>query len=109
MRLGRYGKWMTRWETDLTTRDTNRIVRPREWGFEWLADFADGRGAAATRGTQSGGGAANGGPQGVNPHLTQELYGTDKSVPLTRTGSAAAAVLAPTEIDGAASGLGDLE
>jgi len=32
---------MTRWETDLTTRDTNRIVRPLEWGFDWLGDFSD--------------------------------------------------------------------
>jgi dienelactone hydrolase len=39
MGLGWYGKWMTRWETDLTTRDTNRIVRPLELGFDWLADF----------------------------------------------------------------------
>jgi Alpha/beta hydrolase domain containing 18 len=43
MALGWYGSWMTRWETALTTRDTNRIVRSREWGFEWLADFGDGR------------------------------------------------------------------
>ena len=35
-----YAKWMFAWETDLTTRDTNRIVRPLEWGAEWLADFA---------------------------------------------------------------------
>jgi hypothetical protein len=41
MGLGWYGNWMTRWETDLTTRDTNRIVRPLEWGFDWLADFAE--------------------------------------------------------------------
>ena len=40
--MGWYGKWMTRWETDLTTRDTNRIVRPLEWGFDWLADFEGG-------------------------------------------------------------------
>jgi dienelactone hydrolase len=39
MALGWYGKWMTLWETDLTTRDTNRIVRPLELGFDWLADF----------------------------------------------------------------------
>jgi dienelactone hydrolase len=39
--LGAYGKWMTKWETDLTTRDTNRIVRPLEWGFDWLKDFRD--------------------------------------------------------------------
>lgn len=30
---------MTAWETRLTTRDTNRIVRPLEWGFDWLEDF----------------------------------------------------------------------
>ena len=29
-----YAKWMVRWETALTTRDTNRIVRPLEWGFD---------------------------------------------------------------------------
>jgi len=40
--MGWYGKWMTAWETDLTTRDTNRIVRPLEWGFDWLEDFSAG-------------------------------------------------------------------
>jgi dienelactone hydrolase len=34
-----YAKWMFAWETALTTRDTNRIVRPVEWGFDWLQDF----------------------------------------------------------------------
>src|ERR1700710_886744 len=34
-----YAKWMFSWETALTTRDTNRIVRPLEWGFDWLEDF----------------------------------------------------------------------
>src|SRR5271168_5250203 len=34
-----YAHWMYRWETALTTRDENRIVRPVEWGFEWLDDF----------------------------------------------------------------------
>ena len=29
---------MFAWETALTTRDTNRIVRPLEWGFDWLPD-----------------------------------------------------------------------
>ncbi len=33
-----YADWMFRWETDLTTRDENRVVRPVEWGFEWLRD-----------------------------------------------------------------------
>ena len=31
-----YEKWMFAWETRLTTRDTNRIVRPLEWGFDFL-------------------------------------------------------------------------
>ena len=35
-----YADWMIRWETALTTRDTNRVVRPLEWGFDWLTDFS---------------------------------------------------------------------
>jgi len=31
---------MFAWETRLTTRDTNRIVRPLESGFDWLDQFA---------------------------------------------------------------------
>jgi dienelactone hydrolase len=31
-----YAKWMWQWETTLTSRDKNRIVRPLEWGFDWL-------------------------------------------------------------------------
>lgn len=33
-----YANWMVRWETALTTRDENRVVRPLQWGFDWLAD-----------------------------------------------------------------------
>lgn len=33
----KYQQWMYRWEHALTTRDTNRVVRPFEWGLE----FAD--------------------------------------------------------------------
>ena len=36
-----YAKWMFRWETALTTRDTNRVVRPLEWGFDWLPEAPD--------------------------------------------------------------------
>jgi len=32
-------KWMFAWETRLTTRDTNRIVRPLEWGIEWTRSW----------------------------------------------------------------------
>ncbi len=35
-----YAKWMFAWETALTTRDTNRVVRPVEWGFEHLGGLA---------------------------------------------------------------------
>jgi len=39
---------MFSWETALTTRDTNRIVRPLEWGFDWLEDFSPLAAAART-------------------------------------------------------------
>jgi dienelactone hydrolase len=42
-----YARWMYRWETDLTTRDENRIVRPLEWGFDWLTDWTDAAHVAA--------------------------------------------------------------
>ncbi len=38
-----YAKWMYAWETKLTTRDTNRVVRPLEWGFDWLRDWTESR------------------------------------------------------------------
>lgn len=31
-----YAKWMDRWERRLAARDSNRVVRPFEWGLEWL-------------------------------------------------------------------------
>ena len=37
----RYARWMYEWETRLTTRDENRVVRPLEWGFEWIAPFLE--------------------------------------------------------------------
>jgi hypothetical protein len=33
---GLYSRWMDRWERKLATRDTNRIVRPFDWGMDWL-------------------------------------------------------------------------
>ena len=36
-----YARWMYSWETRLTMRDENRVVRPLEWGFEWLAPFLE--------------------------------------------------------------------
>lgn len=36
---GLYSRWMDRWELELATRDTNRKVRPFEWGLEWLSSL----------------------------------------------------------------------
>ena len=33
---GLYARWMDQWERKLATRDTNRVVRPFEWGTDWL-------------------------------------------------------------------------
>ena len=33
---GFYSRWIDRWERKLATRDTNRVVRPFEWGLDWL-------------------------------------------------------------------------
>lgn len=43
-----YARRMYAWETRLTTRDENRVVRPLEWGFEWLAPFLTSHGFADT-------------------------------------------------------------
>lgn len=39
-----YARWMYHWETRLTTRDENRVVRPLEWGFDWIAPFLESHG-----------------------------------------------------------------
>ena len=39
-----YSRWMYAWETRLTTRDENRVVRPLEWGFEWIVPFLEAHG-----------------------------------------------------------------
>lgn len=93
MDLGWYGKWMTRWETDLTTRDTNRIVRPLEWGFEWLADFA---GENVSEAKAHSDAAA--------------LVSGLKSWPSSGTGSSAtSALLTPAEEGGGHADLADLD
>ena len=43
----KYARWMYEWETKLTTRDENRVVRPLEWGFDWIAPFLEGHGFGA--------------------------------------------------------------
>src|SRR4029077_1348357 len=51
-----YAKWMFHWETALTTRDTNRIVRPLEWGFDWLDGFTPSQHTDGTADPQHRGG-----------------------------------------------------
>ncbi len=46
MLKGSYARWMYEWETRLTTRDENRVVRPLEWGFEWIEPFLEAHGFA---------------------------------------------------------------
>jgi hypothetical protein len=41
-----YAKWMYAWEYALTTRDSNRVERPLEWGFDHLKDFGGDEAAA---------------------------------------------------------------
>lgn len=42
-----YARWIIRWETKLASRDTNRVVRPFEWGLDWLDGVGDGDNPAA--------------------------------------------------------------
>jgi hypothetical protein len=37
--MGLYSRFMDRWERKLATHDTNRVVRPFEWGTDWLAQL----------------------------------------------------------------------
>jgi dienelactone hydrolase len=34
-----YARWMYDWETRLTSVDSNRVVRPLEWGIEWTRNW----------------------------------------------------------------------
>src|SRR3569833_4644123 len=43
----KYARWMYEWETRRTTRDENRVVRPLEWGFEWIEPFLASHGFGA--------------------------------------------------------------
>jgi pimeloyl-ACP methyl ester carboxylesterase len=33
---GFYSRWISSWELSLATRDNNRVIRPFEWGLDWL-------------------------------------------------------------------------
>lgn len=44
-----YARWMYDWETRLTSVDSNRVVRPLEWGIEWTRDWPCRNGFMPTR------------------------------------------------------------
>jgi len=42
----RYAQWMHDWETRLTSVDNNRVVRPLDWGLEWVQHWPCRNGSA---------------------------------------------------------------
>jgi hypothetical protein len=67
-----YARWMYAWETALTTRDTNRVVRPVEWGFDWIADFARSHGLMPQLSVESDPAAAEAAMQVLNRVIIAE-------------------------------------
>jgi dienelactone hydrolase len=63
---------MYRWETRLTTRDENRVVRPLEWGFDWIAPFLEAHGLGAAELKQAEG-ADNAGAEAAMVRINQAL------------------------------------
>lgn len=45
-----YSRWMNRWEANLANADTDRVVRPFDWGLDWLGlDAGEDPGGALNR------------------------------------------------------------
>jgi hypothetical protein len=68
-----YAKWMYDWEYALTTRDTNRIVRPLEWGFDWLEDFSRAVASPAQTGTDAP-------TQAADPRALEEMIAVNQEI-----------------------------
>jgi len=60
----RYRDWMHAWETRLNARDTNRVVRPLEWGLDWTSRWPIGNGTRE---------AAPSNPAGYLAQLNQDI------------------------------------
>jgi hypothetical protein len=60
----RYRDWIYAWETRLSTRDTNRVVRPLEWGLDWTEHWP------VVNGTRD---AAQANPAAYLAHLNQQI------------------------------------
>ena len=48
-----YARWMYNWETRLTQVDSNRVVRPLEWGIEWTRNWPCRNGSQPARSAQA--------------------------------------------------------
>jgi hypothetical protein len=80
----KYARWMYAWETRLTTRDENRVVRPLEWGFDWIEPFLEAHGfqaAIPTAGVERDNAAAEAAMTRINQLLIRHsnvFFGYDK-------------------------------
>jgi len=61
----RYDRWMYDWETRLTSVDNNRVVRPLDWGLDWIRSLPERNGGAP---------ACEGRPPASDPHTLLEYF-----------------------------------
>src|SRR4029453_14999477 len=64
-----YARWIDRWERKLATRDTNRVVRPFEWGTDWLNSLEFPRCPADANGNSA---------ECVSPFVSETLEDSDR-------------------------------
>jgi hypothetical protein len=50
----RYAQWMYDWETQLTSVDNNRVVRPLDWGLDWTHSWPGRNGGPAGQNFEQG-------------------------------------------------------
>jgi len=50
----RYAQWMYDWETQLTSVDNNRVVRPLDWGLDWTHSWPGRNGGPAGQNGEQG-------------------------------------------------------
>ena len=50
----RYAQWMYDWETQLTSVDNNRVVRPLDWGLDWTHNWPGRNGGPSRTGSGQG-------------------------------------------------------
>ncbi len=50
----RYAQWMYDWETQLTSVDNNRVVRPLDWGLDWTHSWPGRNGGFSGQSAEEG-------------------------------------------------------